>query len=177
MQHNPAPSYGWLTGLAVYLNQVAGKGNWAFTGSFAMFCWAWMKDGKAREPEDIDILVAANKFENVAYGLNSKLNTRREPFSPPNPISAKARVPAVLQVGSGVPEQIQEKSIGIDVLNVHAGRFGNLDNIVFLNNNDHFPVVPIAELIQRKIDIRNDTGKSEEREKAEKDLAFLKSLQ
>jgi len=71
MQRPSSPPYGWLTGLAVYLNERAGKGNWAFTGSFAMYCWAWMKDGQARDPHDIDILVAADKFENVAYGINT----------------------------------------------------------------------------------------------------------
>ena len=44
-----SPPYGWLTGLAGYLNQELGKGNWAFTGSFAMFCWAWKVDGQVRD--------------------------------------------------------------------------------------------------------------------------------
>lgn len=172
----PSPPYGWLTGLAVYLNQTAGKGNWAFTGSFAMYCWAWIKDGQARNPNDIDILVAADKFENAAYGINAKFNTRRASFNPPNPRAARATVHGILFVGSGSPETIEEREVDIDILNVLAGRFGTLEHMVFLNNNDNFPVLPIADLIARKQNILKDTSKEEEIRKAEKDIAFLQGL-
>jgi hypothetical protein len=176
MQHKAAPPYGWLTGLAVYLNENAGRGNWAFTGSFAMYCWAWMKDGQARDPEDIDILVSAARFENVAYGINGKFKKPGENFSPPNPRSRMATVQGILHVGSGTPEVIQAREVKIDILNVLAGDFGNLEKVVFLSDNDRFPVLPIGDLIARKENILTSTGKKEEILKAKQDIAFLKGL-
>ena len=76
----------------------------------------------------------------------------------------------------GSSERVEEREIVIDILNVNAGRYGNLTGMVFLNHNDNFPVLPIADLIARKRAILEDTNKPEEIRKANEDIAFLQRL-
>jgi hypothetical protein len=155
-----SPEYGWVTGLANWLNQKIGKGKWAFTGSFAMYCWAHSKDGTTREPDDVDILVEDGCFDAAAYGLNG---TGEFLFSGGPPGINTAHVKLRGQA---------EAKFDIDVL--RAGpRFGTLDNMTFLNGKDTFPVVSIADLIARKHDILED---DEDDPKSLRDLKLLEAL-
>lgn len=167
-----APPYGWLTGLAIWLNKTAGKGNWAFTGSFAMYCWAWVKDGKARAPNDIDILVKGNKFSDVAYGLNDVFEGN---FSPPGSNTKKSTVKIVLDVIE-LNEDVTQYPTHIDILREGA-RFGSLENIAFLGDN--FPVTTIADMTARKESIQSEFGNWSDPDdvaKTEEDLLILQGL-
>jgi hypothetical protein len=177
VRDHDSPPYGWLTGLADWLNKEAGIGQWAFTGSFAMYCWAWMKNGEARSPEDIDILVHSDKFEGVAFGLNSEFhgNEGTMGFRPPGPQDQMARIrDASLNVVrlNGSNFQIQTD---VDILR-SGGEFGEIENIVFLDIAKRFPVLPIADLISRKEAIAENYHGDAEEQKALEDIELLSAL-
>src|SRR4051794_32025033 len=114
LRQSDSPPYGWLTGLAGYLNEQVGRGNWAFTGSFAMYCWAWTLDGQAREPQDIDVLI--NNGDNlrlVAYGLRAKYPDVNGDFSPPGPTTQHVSVTVPLNVISGAGVGVKNTSIDL----------------------------------------------------------------
>jgi hypothetical protein len=49
-----------VDGLRQALDTTVGKGNWAFTGSFAQWLWAWHLRGTARRPGDIDLVAESD---------------------------------------------------------------------------------------------------------------------
>lgn len=183
-----SPPYGWLAPLATFLDEVAGAGNWGFSGSFAMYCWAWFKDGEARTPDDIDLLVAPGKFDEVMralferYGIAGKWRgLGRDDVN--TTIKAEVEVVALDKEESKLP-------VSIDII-LAGGAFGKIDEIhrVELERGTTLPLLSIKSLIgsKKEADFLNQmqlafeaeegTGTGErEKTKAEKDIEMLEAL-
>lgn len=54
------------------MDRLAGRANWAFAGSFAMYIWARWAHTSTRRPNDIDVVVKKAKWNEVAYDLYSR---------------------------------------------------------------------------------------------------------
>ncbi len=122
------PAFGWPTQLTTFLNQNYNE-NWAYSGSFAMYCHADRLSKDCREPEDIDILIDGESrmggllqhvSVNNVFHLASKLcdepfdGTASESFAAHD---TKATVDNCL---------IGEHRVKIDMANP-SDRFGQLD--------------------------------------------------
>jgi hypothetical protein len=168
----PPPNFGWPTALSKDLDNLATPGNWAYTGSFATFAWAFSKGIPARQPNDIDILVADQKFGVVAFGLQDDDDDEVPfKFSGGAP-GTKAKFARLVPKNANAPG-----SFKVDVLR-SGGQFGTLNNVTTLDlPGGSFPVVPIDVLISRKEAILEDDGLGpQDIEKAGMDLEFLKQF-
>jgi hypothetical protein len=67
----PAPSYGWPIQVRDLVEQTA-PGQWMFTGSFAMFCYATVQSQPCRDPADIDILVKTARLQSQVIAALSQ---------------------------------------------------------------------------------------------------------
>ncbi|MEM8931040.1 MAG: hypothetical protein AAGE94_07685 [Acidobacteriota bacterium] len=171
-----SPPYGWLQGLAAILNETAGVGSWCYSGSFALFCWAWVKDGDARDPGDVDILVADDKFHQVVAALAERGKQGRT-HTGYTPVDLTLKVVGLDQSETRFPVKIDVQLSG--------SKYGDVGDLVQLDKTNNFPVLSIEALIGRKMKaselVRMQREFVDEKEapplsKDEKDLTLLEAL-
>ncbi len=162
-----APHYGWLTGLTNFMNEKFPK-QWAYTGSFAMYCHAAAREIACREPRDIDILTSqvSPVWGELTEVLDGYLS------NPPFAHASRARVEdARLHINGITPVRVN-----IDLLSDEA-HYGDLKTVVkYHQGTTKLRVVPVATLIAAKAAIIKDEGFKAEHERARQDLEFLQKL-
>lgn len=179
VQEKGAPPYGWLHELSDWLNNELGSGNWAFTGSFAMYCWAWRLDGIARTPKDVDIVVRKKKVADISFELFGKYESQNDNFYPPGTNAKHSTVNISVKKENETDNVITHLPVKIDIL-AESKTFGSLSNGDFSDQN--FPLLSIEDLIGRKQNIKSELGDSnskksnKERNKAERDIILLNNL-
>jgi hypothetical protein len=163
--HLPNATRDFLIQLAKQMDFICSKneGDWALTGSAAMFLWLASRGEPCRPPADVDVLVGDGLVSTVATNLNGELGLFT--FKCPGPGTKLAH--------------LNGKIIGVDVLQ-EDGRFGWLKDAKDVGG---IKVIPPSSLITRKENIVQELGKeigevleNEEGLKALGDLERLRAV-
>jgi hypothetical protein len=129
------------------------KGNWALTGSVALFFWSVAHGLQCREPHDLDLLVKDGWVGAVATGLNGMLGLRLG--RPPKPGAEFAH--------------LDGSHVSIDVLG-EGDRFGSLKEAIEVSG---VKLILTGALKARKENILSEKCADEDAEKAHYDLGKI----
>lgn len=144
-----------------YLDQKAGRGNWAFAGSFAMYIWARWANSEARVPDDVDVVVKSAHWNDVAYDLNFRDDVHKISRYPAKP---------------GNDEPIFECRLKTGVkLDLHTYNF-NDNEVARYGRQSDIPVLTTAPLKQ-KLGMRAANTSDPKSPQAENDLDRLTKIE
>lgn len=157
------PHYGWPIGLSTYLHVKYG-GQWAYSGSFAMYCHADALGLNCRQPDDIDILMSSTYTPpapsddpevvvidrkpawNNIFALVSDLmgDFQGEPSAMANMRAKDAEVRNCQIRAGGNPVKID--------IGTSSAKFGSVadDTVLYTNQSISWRILKVSKLIETK---------------------------